>query len=370
MTCSAWRLVATQLTQALLALSGFAIAASAAQAAEIKAEALSSEQAVIYFAGSIERGDAERFQRAIGPFTGKSMFVMLHSDGGLLSEAIEIGEIIRAKGIGAAVASGSTCDSACALIWLAGTPRGLGQSAQIGFHAAYTLAAGGEASESGVANALVGRYLTLLDLPRSAVLFATTAPPDKLNYLTAYNYEALGISLRVLTDGKSNRSTSTATSGSSSKESTVWRRSGTWTVAVDNTLDRGCFLISRFTNDTTFRVGIDPRAPKSYYAILTNPTWTSLKEGDEHRLSFQFDSEDPWDVPMTTIDLGGDNVLMAPFKDNLFWAEFTRARTLTIKRGGRFVTAISLAGTSRAFDDLVECQKAHGGVRQADPFAR
>src|SRR5205823_7956897 len=140
--------------------------------------------------GAKFRSEASKYEQAD---------VLLESDGGALIDALEIGEAIRLKGYGTAVLNGSDCNSSCALIWLAGTPRKLSKSGRVGFHAAYTDISG-SSQESGVANAMVGRYLTLLNLPEKAVIFATSAPPSKLTWLTAANYADSGIEVKVIGD--------------------------------------------------------------------------------------------------------------------------------------------------------------------------
>jgi hypothetical protein len=75
---------------------------------------------------------------------------------------------------------------------MAGSRRLLSPSGHVGFHASY-YDSNGKAVESGAANALVGNYLTLLGASAKTIVFATTAPPDKVLWLTAANKEASGI---------------------------------------------------------------------------------------------------------------------------------------------------------------------------------
>jgi hypothetical protein len=66
----------------------------------------------------------------------KTGVVILDSMGGDSGAAISIGRYVRAFGYRTAVYSGSRCDSACPLIWLAGTSRHLDPDAHLGFHSA------------------------------------------------------------------------------------------------------------------------------------------------------------------------------------------------------------------------------------------
>ncbi len=63
---------------------------------------------------------------------------------------------------------------------------------RVGFHASY-LDNDGQLEESGVGNALVGGYLANLNLSETAIIFATAAGPNELNWLTAENRAAAEI---------------------------------------------------------------------------------------------------------------------------------------------------------------------------------
>jgi hypothetical protein len=128
----------------------------------------------IVISGDILDGDDARFGDLSLRFP--RAVVYLESAGGSLVPAIEIGKLVRARQHPTAVLDGSTCTSACALIWLAGTPRYLGPEAHLGFHASYS-DEGGRLVETGVGNAMVGHYLSQLELSEDAAVFATIASP-------------------------------------------------------------------------------------------------------------------------------------------------------------------------------------------------
>lgn len=134
--------------------------------------------------GDILDGDQARFSELSQRFP--RAMVYLDSAGGALVPAIEIGKLLRAHHHATAVLDGSTCTSACALIWIAGTPRYLGPQGRLGFHASYS-DEGGRLVETGVGNAMVGHYLAQLQLSEGATVFATIASPYEINWLTAEN---------------------------------------------------------------------------------------------------------------------------------------------------------------------------------------
>lgn len=136
---------------------------------------------IIVVEGEIQPGDDKKF-RQISLKLPKAT-VILNSEGGSLSPALEIGRLIRVAGYETIVLDGQTCASACALIWLAGYPREIIGQGQVGFHAAYRDNQG-KLEEVGAANALIGSYLNSMGLPTRAVLFATTAPPDRILWLS------------------------------------------------------------------------------------------------------------------------------------------------------------------------------------------
>ena len=102
------------------------------------------------------------------------------------------------------------CASACALAWLGGIPRLMGANTHIGFHAAYNPRSG---QEAGVANALVGAYLSQLGLPDKAVIYATQAPPNSMTWLTLPEARQVGIDVALSTVKISNESPAVSSNG-------------------------------------------------------------------------------------------------------------------------------------------------------------
>ena len=148
----------------------------------------------IFITGDILEGDDERFSELSRRYP--RAVVYLESAGGSLVPAIEIGKLVHARNHATAVLDGSTCTSACALIWIAGAPRYLAAEGHLGFHASYS-DEGGRLVETGVGNAIVGHYLAQLDLPEDAAVFATIASPYEINWLNAENSGEAGIAFEA-----------------------------------------------------------------------------------------------------------------------------------------------------------------------------
>lgn len=370
----------TRFASSALAVAAAAVAAPS-QAAEVEHISLGDGIELIAIHGEIQSGDEDKFRRLSVQYDDAA--VALASDGGALHAAIEIGKMIRLKEYPTFVMDGDQCTSACALIWVAGSKRFLAPKGRVGFHASYR-DDGGRKVETGLGNALVGRYLTLLNLPEKAVLFATAAPPDRVLWLTSATMKDAGIEFEVFSDEptpppivRTNvapppvitpraRESATTSSGSDTE---IFTEVAHWTVAVDRTLNEGCFLSSRFTNNTAFRIGIDSTRERQYYILLGNPAWASLKKGASYNLTFKFDDKSPWEAESQVVEVGGGLFLMVYFTDSAFWDEFVRFNGLRVYKDGVYVTGITLAKTRAAFEELVSCQKVRLAARKArDPF--
>lgn len=175
----------------LAALIGFLFMALPAQAANITRVAGKDGIDVILVTGALNSGDENLFRKLA--VASEKAVVVMNSNGGNLLAGLEIGRAIRVRGFATAVLPDALCASACALAWLAGSPRLIDPKSNVGFHAAYRMV-DGKAQESGVANALVGAYLNQIGLPENAVVYVTSAPPEGIEWLTIEKATRVGIS--------------------------------------------------------------------------------------------------------------------------------------------------------------------------------
>ena len=125
----------------------------------------------------------------------KQVIVTLVSYGGSINPALQIGDRIRKRGMSTFVPGDRTCTSACALIWLAGVPRTVGDTPQIGFHAAYDPTT---RRETGAGNAVVGAYLRDLGVGYKAIVFMTRKGPTSVEWLTPDLAKELGVAWAML----------------------------------------------------------------------------------------------------------------------------------------------------------------------------
>lgn len=143
--------------------------------------------------GEITTGDYEKFKAIAAKLPAKS-FVALDSDGGIILEAIQIGEMVRAKKF--QTVAGGGCASACALIWVAGAERGTFDDSHIGFHSAYNAITH---QISGSANAIIGAYLSRLGYSYTAIHYMTKVGPESMEWLTITKANQLGIKVTKVT---------------------------------------------------------------------------------------------------------------------------------------------------------------------------
>jgi hypothetical protein len=111
--------------------------------------------AIVTISGDIIVSDRDEFvERTEGIVRAQ---VALSGPGGAVRAAINIGEIIHAKGWETFVPEGAFCHSACAYIWAAGNPHTMGLGTELAWHSGYLGRDDQHADGNG--NALLGKYL-------------------------------------------------------------------------------------------------------------------------------------------------------------------------------------------------------------------
>jgi hypothetical protein len=182
-----------------MALIGAAmiVLAEVGMAATITVHAPDSEGRVfIDVVGKIDDGDFETFKQKTDQIHLKKLVIVtLISNGGAIGPAIQIGELVRKRRMLTFVPSDRTCASACALIWVAGWLRTVGDTPQIGFHAAYDE---DTRRESGAGNAVMGAYLRGLEFDYKAIHFMTHKGPTSVEWLTPELAKEMGVAWFML----------------------------------------------------------------------------------------------------------------------------------------------------------------------------
>jgi hypothetical protein len=114
--------------------------------------------------------------------------VVLESPGGSVSDALEMGRLIRGKKLATEIESGRYCASSCPLVFAGGVERRAGDKAAIGVHQAFALArASGATAANGMEDAQrvsaeCQRYLREMGIDLQVWVHAMETPKDQLYY--------------------------------------------------------------------------------------------------------------------------------------------------------------------------------------------
>jgi ATP-dependent protease ClpP protease subunit len=187
------------------------LAASAAQAADITLvrPEHDADPAIISVDGDINLRDNTQFEQLCtvnGLTDGHAAVVYFRSSGGHIHPAMGIGTYIHKNHLQTAVPDGADCASACALSWIAGSVRYLGQNSRVGFHSS-SVVVNGERLRSADANKRVSDYLKWLNVfPPSVADYVTEAEPESeagpeyITWLTPFNATKFKIYTRPLSE--------------------------------------------------------------------------------------------------------------------------------------------------------------------------
>lgn len=173
------------------------LSSAAATAAEIDVKLIDNKSVLILVEGDFEHDDVEAFRTKVATLSTSRVTVAFRSDGGSLVAGIRIGTLIREKKFATVIPDGASCASACALAWLGGTKRFMGQGASVGFHAAYVVKSYGPV-ESGSGNAILGAYLNQLGLSEEAILYITKTAPTSIQWMNLRDANEHGIAVATL----------------------------------------------------------------------------------------------------------------------------------------------------------------------------
>lgn len=174
----------------------FAVIFALGFAASVEAAEIAAKDGYIIVIGRLDRGDAAKFKSVAKQIVGPTT-VVFEGDGGNAAASLLIGEEILRRSFATLVKKDRICASACAFAWIAGNPRLMEEKAKIGFHAVFVMK-DGKPAVSAVANALVGNYMTKMGMQPPAIVFATEAEPEKMNWLTAERAASLGIKVHEI----------------------------------------------------------------------------------------------------------------------------------------------------------------------------
>jgi hypothetical protein len=154
--------------------------------------------------GTIEPGAAKIFAAEIEKRGAYVKTVVLHSPGGSVTDALEMGRLIRQKNFSTEVEAGRHCASSCPLVFAGGVERHAGHRAVIGVHQVSAFAREGVVVAGGMADAqrvsaVCQKYLREMGVDLQVWTHAMETPKEKL-----YSFnkdELLGLKLATQVGG-------------------------------------------------------------------------------------------------------------------------------------------------------------------------
>jgi hypothetical protein len=173
------------------------LASTRVEAAQITVKPLDNGSTLVAIEGELDLADIDTFRTRTESLPVGRARVEFSSKGGSLLAGIRIGSLIRTKKFNTVVPDGAQCASACALAWLGGTRRLMGEYASVGFHSAYIVKTGA-LSESGLGNAILGAYLNQLGLSEKAIIYITHAAPTSMQWMSMEEAAEYGIAVAKL----------------------------------------------------------------------------------------------------------------------------------------------------------------------------
>jgi hypothetical protein len=164
----------------LIAGIAISLVATPATAAEFKRMPQVDGPDIIVLSGLLQPDDDKKFA-AIAAGINQAVIV-LNSIGGNNNAAAHIGSFIRSHNYETRVHNGATCNSACVLIWIAGSFRHLDRYARLGVHSASTeREPTGERHEE--ANRIIAVYMEYMGAPQEMIDLWPLADPCCINYI-------------------------------------------------------------------------------------------------------------------------------------------------------------------------------------------
>lgn len=152
---------------------------------------------VITLTGEIAEGDSDQLKTIVKTANDRGRLVSairLDSPGGSIAEAARIAEIVRYGKIATVIGGGTTCASACFVVFAAGSPKYVSYSALVGVHGASD-AEGRETVEAGATTVLMARALKDLGVPAPILGKMVVTTPDTMVWLTPDDLRSMGTTM-------------------------------------------------------------------------------------------------------------------------------------------------------------------------------
>ena len=163
----------------------------AANAMEFGSADAGNNNVFVTMQGKIVPGDAAKFSGFLQTLPATVSAIAMDSGGGVIDEAVRMGELIAKSNVATLLPDNATCASACFWLFAAGQHRLMVSSAQLGVHGAKD-EQGREAPDSTV-NAV--RFAKELGIPNSIIVDMVTTPPGQIAWLTPRELTEMGVKI-------------------------------------------------------------------------------------------------------------------------------------------------------------------------------
>jgi hypothetical protein len=155
------------------------------------------------------------------------------------------------------------------------------------------------------------------------------------------------------------------TSGAIAQATSEWDSVGGWSIRIDHSVGRGCYIHGRYDSGTNLRLGYDPQA-SGVYVMLGNPAWRSIEQGTVYELTLQFNQRTPRRIDATGVPVDGRSALAFKLSEGDFIQEFMERNVLTISYRDSEVDRLTLSGSLEAVEAMVQCQSEVDQTQRPD----
>ncbi|MEP4803501.1 MAG: ATP-dependent Clp protease proteolytic subunit, partial [Hyphomicrobiales bacterium] len=159
-------------------------------------------EGVLLAFGTITPGTSKVFEGSLLAREGKISELILHSPGGSVNDALEMGQLIRESEFNTKVVANGYCASSCPLIFAAGVERTAHETSWIGVHQVYTPSSTFGSIQQGMdqaqrISALCQQALVDFGVDPALWIKAMETPKDQLYVLTSEELEELKLATEV-----------------------------------------------------------------------------------------------------------------------------------------------------------------------------
>ena len=152
-------------------------------------------------------------------------------------------------------------------------------------------------------------------------------------------------------------------------QSRVFAQVAPWKIAVDDSMNRGCFIFAEFPRGTFLRIGKD-NVENNIYVFVGDPHWKQIEYGRQYPIDISFSDKGYWRVSATGVSFDPPENqpiigFVVPHENNTaarFLYEFMKESQVEFFFQGTMIARISLENSYQAGLKLMECQRVMNQV--------